>query len=65
MNLFTEIKDLFFSIENEKKQHSEKMEKLQELINKSHKEVYSNGWKQGVLDSKEEIQKLFEKKQNY
>lgn len=64
MNLRLEIKELFFAKENDKMSHSEKLEKLDDLINKSHKEVYANGWKQGVLDSKEEIQKLFENSKN-
>lgn len=64
MNLFTEIQYLFCSIEHENMEHSLRMEKLRELINKSHKEVYANGWKQGILDSKEEIQKLFENSKN-
>lgn len=64
MNLHLEIKELFFTKENEKLTRSEKLEKLSDLINKSNKDVYADGWKQGALDYKEQINKLFKERIN-
>lgn len=58
MNLFTEIQYLFCSVEHENIPHSERMEKLRELIDKNNKEVRDQGWRAGVLESKEHIEKL-------
>lgn len=61
MNLFIEINYLLFSIENEKMLHSEKMEKLQDLINKHDKNTFENGVIKGMLDSKKSIEEALSK----
>lgn len=58
MDLYTEIQYLFCSKENEKMNHSVRMEKLRELIDKSGKESFEHGVKVGLLEAKKEIDKL-------
>lgn len=55
MDLFTQIQYLFFSIEHENMQHSERMDKLRELINKNNKIVLNDGVRIGLNESKEMI----------
>ena len=62
MSLYTDINYLFFSKENEKMLHSEKMEKLHQLINKSEKEIFQYGIRTGILEAKKEVEKLFDSK---
>lgn len=58
MNLYTEIQYLLFSKENEKMSHSEKMEKMIDLIDKNNKERFNEGVKHGIIKSQNALEKL-------
>ena len=61
MNLYIEIRDLFGAKENEHMQHSTRMEKLTELINKSQKEYFQYGLEEGVWQCKIELEQKLQK----
>ena len=61
MNLYIEIRDLFGAKENEYMQHSTRMEKLTELINKSQKEHFQYGLEEGVRQCKIELEQKLQK----
>lgn len=58
MDLFTEIQYLFCSIEHENMEHSLRMDKLRELINKSYKETLNYGVLLGLQESKKITEEL-------
>lgn len=60
MDLYTEINYLFFATENEKIQHSQKMEKLRDLIDKSRKETFKHGKEVGILEAKIKLEELLQ-----